>query len=409
MRILTITSHISSNALPCFQRNKTGFGYMVHDIITTLADKVDMDVLVYYYRFQELWLEGARFLGISLFKILSHLHQVLSPLVFVNLCRKYTISTGAMARLFYAWSLTGYVHYIIQKGQYDVVHIHGCSIINELWIHLCKKMGQKYVVTLHGLNSFSDSIRISEGEWKHEKDFLREVVEGFHNVTVIASGIKKKVLECENVQRANNIKVVCNAFHFENTNSGVLDIRSLYKIPATAKVILYVGNVSYNKNQRQMINAFPLINREISESTYVLFIGNHAIGEDDIRPLVSKSNYKEHLICCGMVDKQYMPDFFKSASAVVLLSISEGFGLSLIEGMHFGLPCATFTDLDAYDDIYNPCAMVGIARRSDEDVAKAIETIFTTSWDKQAIVSYSKKFESETMADNYIKTFHDFK
>jgi len=407
MRILTITSHISSNALPCFKRNKTGFGYMVHDIVTALSQKADVDVLVYYYRFHLFILNGARYLGIAWIDIFRYLYLCISPSILFKMCRKYPIEMGAKARLFYCWLLTGYFRHIINKGRYDIVHIHGCSIINDLWINLCHKVGQKYVVTLHGLNSFSDSIQISCSEKQHEKDFLHDSVKGWHNITVIASGIKNKIMQYENVNNVKNITVVCNAFHLERVKTNYLDIRSLYNIPQMAKIVLYVGNISLNKNQRQMVSAFPLIRKDIRESTYVLFLGNHGMGIHDLRPIVSTSPYKDHLICCGGIDKSQMYDYYETASAVVLLSISEGFGLSLVEGMHFGVPCATFMDLDAYDDIYSPYAMIGIPNRSDNEVALAVEKLLSTTWNKDRIIEYSKKFGIETMANNYINTFYE--
>ena len=87
------------------------------------------------------------------------------------------------------------------------------------------------------------------------------------------------------------------------------------------------------------------------------------------------------------------------------MSLSEGFGLSLIEGMHFGLPSMSFTDVDAYEDIYAPEAMVGVAEHTDEAVAKGLEILLTNKWNKEQIRSYSKKFESENMAKQYVNVY----
>jgi hypothetical protein len=49
--------------------------------------------------------------------------------------------------------------------------------------------------------------------------------------------------------------------------------------------------------------------------------------------------------------------------------------------------------------------MIPISDRSDEQVAKSIELLLTKKWDRDAIKAFSTKFESDAMADNYIKTF----
>jgi glycosyltransferase involved in cell wall biosynthesis len=100
-----------------------------------------------------------------------------------------------------------------------------------------------------------------------------------------------------------------------------------------------------------------------------------------------------------------MPSFYLQGDAVALLSISEGFGLGLIEGMHYGLPCISFDDIDAFEDIYNSDAMVGIAAHDDNAVAEGLHKLVTDQWDKNIIIEVSRKFESDKMAANYLECF----
>ena len=102
-----------------------------------------------------------------------------------------------------------------------------------------------------------------------------------------------------------------------------------------------------------------------------------------------------------------MPEYFKQADAVVLLSIAEGFGLSLIEGMYFGLPCMTFKDLDAFEDIFDEKAVVALSSRDDKVVAEGLQRLVTSEWDKERIILHSKKFENKAMVDNYINKFKE--
>lgn len=184
-----------------------------------------------------------------------------------------------------------------------------------------------------------------------------------------------------------------------------MNIREQYKIPVGAKVILYVGNISLNKNQLQMVDAFDLLPRSLAENTYVLFCGeeNAAVS---LPERISKSAFASHLIMCGGVPRQEMPEYYKSADAVALLSYAEGFGLSLAEGMCFGLPSMTFTDLSAFVDLYDSKSMVAISSRQDTDVAAALQTLLNTSWNRDVIRQLSNKFSLDAMADNYIAVYH---
>ena len=184
----------------------------------------------------------------------------------------------------------------------------------------------------------------------------------------------------------------------------LLSIREIYKIPQEAKIILYVGNISVNKNQLQMVEAFGLLPKEIQKTTYVLFCGRPDV-TINLGQLIENKGYKEHLILCGAINKVNMPDFYRQSDAVVLISHAEGFGLSLIEGMHFGKPCAIPIDLDAFEDIYNPNAVIEIRGRSDECVAKALIKLLSKKWDRDAIIQHSTKFDSSIMAMAYVKVY----
>ena len=183
-----------------------------------------------------------------------------------------------------------------------------------------------------------------------------------------------------------------------------MDIRSKCNIPQDAKILLYVGNISVNKNQLQLVRTFPLMEESLCNSTYILFLGR-CVDDDPIIQQIQGSKYASHLILCGSIDKDIVPDYYKQADGVVLLSVAEGFGLSLIEGMHFGLPCMMFDDLDAFEDIYHPEAVVCISDRSDNAVADGLSEFLSHEWNPDFIKDYSRKFESEAMASEYVKFY----
>lgn len=183
-------------------------------------------------------------------------------------------------------------------------------------------------------------------------------------------------------------------------------IRNKYDIPSGSKLLLYVGNVSRNKNQMQLVEAFSLLQQPLRDTTFVLFCGKVNTRDCDLRATIGSSPHKDHFRLCGSIDKEDMANYYKEADGVVLLSVAEGFGLSLIEGMAFGLPCATFCDLDAYSDIYNQCAVVGILSRDNQSVADGIAQLLTREWDGDAIRRHSRRFDNHAMARNYVSVYN---
>lgn len=400
-----ITPYVTINGRPEFERNKTGFGYMVFDIAKAVGVTESVDVLCTDSRGGGFDKEGVWYLQRSILCILANIWRIISPVTILSLFRKYRMSKGAGLRLVYYWIMTGFVNSVIKKGNYDVVHIHGCSFSNELWMKVCRKNEIKFVITLHGLDSFSDTVKLEVAGKQYERDFLKRVVEGENPITVISTGMKRLIEKTYDAYNCKNITVVCNSFSFaETTKKHLFDVRSLYKLSEESKIIVCVGNINVRKNQVQLITSFDFLPKELASRTYILFLGNQ--NEDYTIDLLSAdSPWASHFIACGLVPKEQVGIYYTQCDAVALMSLSEGFGLSLIEGMHFGKPSMSFTDVDAYDDIYTSIAMVGVEEHSDRAVADGMVRLLNTKWDSQQIIEYSKKFESQTMANHYISVY----
>ena len=404
MKILMITPYVTINSRPEFSRNKTGFGYMVMDIARSVAKLAQVEVLASDSRGDAFVKDSVYFLKRSFELIGLNLIHCLSPRLIYQLWCQYHMKRGTFIRLFYHWLLTGYYSQVIKTKHYDVVHIHGCNFATELWMQVCKRYGQKFVVTLHGLNSFSETVGLEPAGKRYERDFLQRVVQGDFPITVISTGMKRTIEKTYNIQNCSNITVVCNSFSF-SSNKKKFDIRKLYQLDSKAKIVLYVGNICRRKNQSQLIAAFNLLPHEVVKNTYILFLGGEIEPEYKISEQSKGSKYEKNFIFCGIIDKELVSQYYIQSDAVVLMSLSEGFGLSLIEGMHFGLPVMSFADIDAFADIYNSIAMIGVTHHSDDAVAKGLKQLLITQWDRNKIKDYSRKFESITMAQNYIEVY----
>ncbi len=406
MKVLMLAPYVTINDRPEFSKNKTGFGYMVYDIARAVARTEKVEALASDCLGKEFEREGVKFLKRSIGICFLHFFRCLSPLVVWRMWRKYRMRAGSLTRLVYCWFISGYYCSVVCEGNYDIVHIHGCGFATELWMRVCKKCNQKFIVTLHGLNSFSDSVKLEKAGKQYERDFLKRVVDGEMPITVISTGMKRTIEKEYGVTNCNSITVVCNSYSFSNEKEISFSVRKKYGIPLDAKVLLYVGNISVNKNQIQMVKAFDLLQDHLRHQTWVLFCGNNHMGDNaSFENAIKQSLNVNHMVLCGGVNKELMPDYYRAANAVVLLSKTEGFGLSLIEGMHFGLPGLMFTDMDAYEDIYNESAVIGVPDRDSQSVAEGIGKLLTNNWEEEIIKKYSQKFESKTMAHNYISQY----
>lgn len=152
------------------------------------------------------------------------------------------------------------------------------------------------------------------------------------------------------------------------------------------------------------MKAFKLQPEDLYDNTWILFCGRLS-NYGQFEEMIQQQSDSQHFVLCGIVEKNEMTNYYREADGVVLLSQSEGFGLSLIEGMHFGVPCLMFTDMDAFEDIYDANAVIGVIDRGNQSVVEGIIKLLSTPWNRDAIKVYSRRFDSAVMAQNYIKAY----
>lgn len=220
MKILFIAPYVTNNTVPLLSKCKAGFGYMVYDIAKGVAAVENVDILLRNYRYDSFEIDRIHFLSNKAKDFLGNIKYISSIKIPFKLWYKYKIRFREVVRLFYVWLSSGYYYSIIKNNNYDIVHIHGCGWSDELYMDVCKRNNQKFIITLHGLNSFSESVNISPAGKKYERDFLKRVVNGEFPITVISSGIKRTVLDEYQRIECNNITVICNSFSFPKSDGG---------------------------------------------------------------------------------------------------------------------------------------------------------------------------------------------
>lgn len=193
MRVLMITPYISLLSKPEFSKNITGFGYMVCDIARAVGKHAQVEVLCTDTRGDGFEYDGVKLIKRSMFAYLLGIYGCLPVGRLFRIWKDYSLSYGVFARVVYYWLMTGYLCKLLKTGNYDIVHIHGCGFATELWMKVCKQCNQKYVVTLHGLNSFSDTVKLEPAGKQYERNFLKRVIEGEFPITVISTGMKRLI------------------------------------------------------------------------------------------------------------------------------------------------------------------------------------------------------------------------
>lgn len=180
-------------------------------------------------------------------------------------------------------------------------------------------------------------------------------------------------------------------------------VRERLCIPVTNFVFVFVGNINPNKNQKQVVRAFKLLPSSFKDKTTIIFIGGGDV--EDLRDYIIQKDLLECIKVVGAIPKDEIHNYYIASNATILTSLSEGFGLSIVEGYVYGKPTVTFTDLGAFTDICNELTSEGVTERTDEALAKGMLECMKKDWNGDYIKEFSQHFSFESMRTSYISLY----
>lgn len=248
-----------------------------------------------------------------------------------------------------------------------------------------------FLFTMHGLISYGIP-NISQIDKDSEQAVLNMVRDNVFVITTVSTGTKMVPCQDKGID-PNKVVVVNNAVKVETTQD-VSDWSEKYPQMMGKEIILSIGSMTNNKNQIQLLRAYRLLPKEIQDKTMV-FIAGQDLSGGKVADYVTKYNLQDNVVVCGFLTKKELAGLYKVGDYNVLLSFTEGFGLSMIEAAKYGIPTLTFSDLDAAKDVYSPESMLLMEERTDEAVAAGMLEIMQKEWNKDAIIKSVDRFNDD--------------
>ena len=421
MKILYATTYIYDERWREFSRNKTGFGKMVNSIISSMNETENVMLVSHVItKGHDDWI-----LKRTLFDVFSSI-RIKDILQGIRWFFRWKQGLKARVQYFYYCVGKGYFAKKIKEIEPDLVHIHGIGFATKVFIEVCEELSLPYLVTLHGLIGIDSSVNISSWEKDYEKEFLIHARENDIPVSVISSGIKKRIEQYYlNGRIADNISVVLNGTNVPNNKCSdeYIDHEKLFDIVRfntnyknalekdrvvplidimeyidfqkfnNKKILVYVGNITENKNQIQAVRCM----------NNILVLFGREFDNGEVRKLILKQNLNERVILAGFCDD--LSEIWKRADINLFLSKNDGFGLPVIEGYMYGVPAVMFADLDAFEDIAFDAGMIPIPDRQDSEVISEIIRAVNKIWDKKLIRNYALQFSVSHMKETYIDVY----
>lgn len=294
------------------------------------------------------------------------------------------------------------------RREIDVVHY---PYFEPFFLTLPLFFKNKTIVTVHDLTPLVFSSHFKAGlkgklKWEIQKRRLRRVS------AIIADSIssKKDIVKYVGINESK-IKVVYLAAGPDfkrihpsvgsRSESKIQNLRKKYSLPE--KFVLYVGDVTWNKNLPRLIDAVKKANVPLVMVGSALVKENVDLGNPwnaDFVKVLRLVDGDKRIRRLGFVSKEELVLLYNIATVFVMPSLYEGFALPILEAMSCGCPVITSKEGSIPEIAGESCKYVDAY--SIDSIAAGISEVFNNKSMQQELskkgLIQAKKFTWEKTA-----------
>lgn len=277
----------------------------------------------------------------------------------------------AISGFSYFISIIKLVLSIRKKYDFQIIHAHFAYPDGFAGILLAKMLKKKIIITLHGPDV---SIRM-------KNCFLRKLI-------IYAINRSDKIISVSSQLKAELIRYGVDTSRVVVIHNGVdmdifrpLEREELFsklQVASGRRRILYVGYIINAKGVPNLISAMRGVRKEFSDAELILIGGSTGTAWEkecqEIKSSVETSDLRESVRFMGKVKNDEIPLWMNISDVLVLPSLSESFGVVLIEALACGVPVVS-TYCGGPEDIVNEKIGILVPIGDVEKLASAIKFI----------------------------------
>lgn len=273
------------------------------------------------------------------------------------------------------------------------------------WLPRFIPKGIKMVVTIHDLFSFTDPDFFIKYKPFHKyfQLYFRYVtgrtLKKADAIVAVSNYCKKEIIK-HSPEKDGRVEVISNALGIDGKvfTSKVRLINDDY--------FLYIGNCRSYKNTGVLIKGFHEFLKKDKHSGLKLVIAGNDCCEG-IRAIINELGIGRNIVFLTNPTDQEIANLYAYASAVIMPSKFEGFGIPVLEAMNFGVP-VIISNAEALIEVAGDAAAV-FERNKPEELALLMEKmIYENTFRKELIekgYNRASKFTWESSAIKLISLY----
>ena len=222
------------------------------------------------------------------------------------------------------------------------------------------------IAVVHDLSQYHVPVKYDKFRMLYIKKVLPHYVRKAQSIVAISQSTRNDLVKYWRIPE-EKITVVYNGF----TPPEKVDVEK-------KKQILYISRIEHpGKNHLNLLKAFEQLPENLRNEYTLVMPGAAWNGAETVFEYAKNSPCAEHFKFTGFVDCAKIPELYAESAMYIFPSHFEGFGLSLLEAMHAGVPCGCSNNSSLGElgagaaELFDPS--------SPEEIAQCMEKILSNS------------------------------
>ncbi|MBT5338102.1 glycosyltransferase family 4 protein [Candidatus Falkowbacteria bacterium] len=306
------------------------------------------------------------------------------------------------------YTLTEQTSFILElmKHKFDLIHYpHFNSPI------LYRK---KSICTIHDITPFyypGHKAKSGFRQWAYRTVF-KSTMHKSRKIIAVSNSTKRDIVRHFNIN-SEKIEVIHHGVdeRFKIIeNSGIISTVK-EKFGITKPYIFFVSVWRSHKNIEGLIQAFNLLKKKHNLDIQLVLGGREDLHYTKVQDEINRSPFKHDIIATGFIEDDELPAIYNGASAFVVPSFIEGFGLIGIEAQNCGCPVVS-TNTSSMPETLGESALF-FDPKNIEEMAKQINLVLTDKKTNQELIDKAKynveRFHWRKCAEQTLQIYKNLK
>ena len=254
------------------------------------------------------------------------------------------------------------------------------------------------IAVVHDLSQYHVPVKYDKFRMFYIKKVLPYYVRKAQSIVAISNSTRNDLIKYWHIPE-EKITVVYNGF----TPPKKVEVEK-------KRQILYISRIEHpGKNHLNLLKAFELLPENLRNEYQLVMPGAAWNGAETIFEYAKNSPCADKFQFTGFVDFAKLPELYAESTMYIFPSHFEGFGLSLLEAMHAGLPCACSNNSSLGElgqgaaELFDPA--------SPEEISRSMEKILSDKAYQQELAAKGMEkaagFSWKNTADDLLEIYRN--